>query len=84
MCTCTFDAAEIMIAVFLRVAVPLAPLHCTISFFTKGGSIFTTEFINRFMLYICLLFDFCFKSMKNRDSAVLEILCLMLLMLTTS
>ena len=60
------------------ITVPFAPLHCTISFFIKGGSIFTTEFINRFMLCICLLFDFYFKLMKNRDSEFLEILCLML------
>ena len=30
--TCTFYAPEVMVAVFLRVAIPL---HCTISFFTR-------------------------------------------------
>jgi hypothetical protein len=83
--TCTFDVAVIAVAIFLRVAVSLASFTLNyLFFFVKGGSNFSSRFINRLILYISLLFDFCFKSTKNKHSGFFVILCPILLILVTS
>ena len=82
--TCTFYALEIMIAVFLRVAVLLAPsalyyLFLYNRWFDLNYRVHQPVDVVDFFVIIF----FCFISMKNSDSGFFVILCLMLLMLVT-
>ena len=80
----TFYTPEIIVAIFLRVAVSLASFALYYLFLYKRWFDLNYEVHQPVDVVDLFVTFFCFMYMKNSDSGFFVILCLMLLMLITS